>query len=181
MNPRLVAVSAATIIAGAALAGTMFGIVKDDKGDPIANAEVKVFGKDDLKTTTDVNGKFKIESKDLLDGNKYSVAVSAANYNEINTISVEMFDDPKDMDPIEITLSKSEPVISSWTNTVDETNTTLIPYTAGGVGMRRPNLNTKPNEVKPANATSNTTAAGSTATPAPSATNEPPSSAKPGK
>ena len=115
---KLLAITASCIllIAGAVWAGTLFGTVKDENGKPISGAEIKVYGKDSLKTTSDSKGKFKIESKELLDGNKYSVSASAAGFDNAQTFSVEMFNNTNDMDVLEIELRKPEAIPASWTN-----------------------------------------------------------------
>ena len=185
MHLRLIATIATAVIAGATLAGTLFGTVKDDKDKPVANAEVKVYGKDDLKTKSDANGKFKIESKDLLDGNKYSVTVTADGYDSSPQTAVEMFDNPKDMDPIEVKLYKPEPVPASWTNEMSN------PFARGSVsgGMMRANPNMPPPGWRPSNADTNAPALSATNNvpqnaakpPAPAVSNVPPAAAKPAK
>jgi hypothetical protein len=105
--------SAALVVAlslsGAALAGAIFGTVKDENGKPLAGAGVQVYGKE-LSTKTGSDGSFRIESEDLLDGNKYSVTVTADGYDTAQTVSVEMFDDPDEMEPVEVELYKTEPL-----------------------------------------------------------------------
>lgn len=105
----------ATALCPALHAGVLFGTVKDEEGKPIAGAEVRVYGKD-ISTKTDAQGKFRIESKELLDGNMYSVTVSAEGYDDSQTFGTEMFDDPEEMEPLEIELYKSEPLPESSTN-----------------------------------------------------------------
>jgi len=105
----------ATAACPALRAGVLFGTVKDEEGKPIAGAEVRVYGKD-ISTKTDASGKFRIESKDLLDGNMYSVTVAAEGYDESQTFGTEMFDDPEEMEPLEIELYKTEPLPESSTN-----------------------------------------------------------------
>lgn len=105
-------------IAGSAIAGRMFGLVKGEGGKPVPGADVKIFGKDNLKTTSDSQGKFTIDSKDLVDGNMYSLIVTAEGYDNAQTFSVEMYDDPKEMQPIEVALSRPEAIPNDWTNTL---------------------------------------------------------------
>lgn len=105
----------ATALCPALRAGVLFGTVKDEEGKPIAGAEVRVYGKD-ISTKTDAQGKFRIESKELLDGNMYSVTVSAEGYDDSQTFGTEMFDDPQEMEPLEIELYKTEPLPESSTN-----------------------------------------------------------------
>ncbi len=116
MSKQIWCVSLAAVVgAGVALGGALFGTVKDDSGAPLAGAQVAVFGKE-LNATTDADGTFRITSADLLDGNKYSVTVTADGYDVAQTISVEMYEDAADMDPIEIEMYKTE-VIAADTNT----------------------------------------------------------------
>ncbi|MCX7846880.1 MAG: carboxypeptidase-like regulatory domain-containing protein [bacterium] len=97
------------------LGGVLFGTVKDENGKPVAGATVRVYGKE-ISATTDSQGRFRIESKELLDGNMYSVTVSAEGYDDAQTIGTEMFDDPEEMEPLEITLYKTEPLPEPTTN-----------------------------------------------------------------
>lgn len=91
------------------LAGTVFGTVKDEKGKPVKGAEVKIYGKD-IKTKTDEKGKFKIESDKLIDGNRYSVKVEAEGYDSGQTLSTEIFDDPEEMEALDVVMYKAEPL-----------------------------------------------------------------------
>jgi len=90
-------------------AGTVFGTVKDEKGKPIAGAEVKIYGKD-IKTKSDEKGNFKIENEGLMDGNRYSVKVNAKGYDTGQTLSTEVFDDPEEMEALEVVMYKEEPM-----------------------------------------------------------------------
>ena len=101
----LVLMSVATI----SLAGTIFGEVKDENGKAISGAEVVIYGKD-IKTTTDAKGKFKIVDEKLLDGNRYSVKVTADGYSEGRTLSTEVFDDPEEMEALNVQMYEEEPV-----------------------------------------------------------------------
>jgi len=67
-------------------AGSIFGSVKDENGNPVAGAEVKVYGKD-IKTKTNEKGLFKIENELLVDGNRYSVRVEADGFDSGQTLS----------------------------------------------------------------------------------------------
>jgi len=93
----------------ATFAGTVFGSVKDEKGKPVIGAEVKIYGKN-IKTKSDKKGKFKIESEELADGNRYSVKVNAKGYNTGQTLSTEVFDDPEEMEALEVVMYKEEPM-----------------------------------------------------------------------
>ena len=122
------ALIAGAIIAGAlttsAPAGTLFGIVKDENGSALAGAKVVVYNTA-LETTSGADGKFKIESPLLLDGNKYSVTVSARGYDASQTLAQEVFNDLKEMEPLEIQMTKEEPLPAADTN--------LPPAAAAGV------------------------------------------------
>jgi len=96
-------------------AGVLFGTVKDEDGKPVAGAEVRVYGKE-ASAKTDAKGAFRIDSKELLDGNMYSVTVSAEGFDESQTFGTEMFDDPDEMEPLEIELYKTEPLPEPSTN-----------------------------------------------------------------
>lgn len=115
MSKHIWRVSLAAVVgASVALGAALFGTVKGDGGTPLAGAKVAVFGKE-LSVSTDADGKFRITSAELLDGNKYSVTVTADGYDVSQTTSVEMYDDPADMEPIEIEMYKTE-VIAIDTN-----------------------------------------------------------------
>ena len=115
MSKRLWSVCLAAVLgAGVAPGGALFGTVKGDSGAPLSGAKVAVFGKE-LSATTDADGTFRITSAELLDGNKYSVTVTADGYDVAQTISVEMYDDPADMEQIEIEMNQTE-VIALDTN-----------------------------------------------------------------
>jgi len=108
MSKQIWSVSVAAVLgASAVLGGALFGTVKGENGTPLAGAKVAVFGKE-LSATADADGKFRITSAELIDGNKYSVTVTADGYDVAQTISVEMFDDPADMEPVEIEMYKTE-------------------------------------------------------------------------
>ena len=111
MSKRIWSVSLAAVL-GASLVpgGVLTGTVKGDGGAALSGAKVAVFGKT-LSATTDAGGKFRITSDELLDGNKYSVTVTADGYDVAQTISVEMYDDPADMEPIEIEMLKTEVIV----------------------------------------------------------------------
>ena len=110
MKKTIIAVSIIFISSSiVSFAGTIFGSVKDEKGKPIAGAEVKIYGKD-IKTKSDEKGKFKIENDDLADGNRYSVKVNAEGYDTGQTLSTEVFDDPEEMEALEVVMYKEEPV-----------------------------------------------------------------------
>lgn len=111
MSKRIWSVSLAAVL-GVSLvpAGVLTGTVKGDGGAALSGAKVAVFGKE-LSATTDAGGKFRITSDELLDGNKYSVTVTADGYDVAQTISVEMYEDPADMEPIEIEMLKTEVIV----------------------------------------------------------------------
>ena len=90
-------------------AGTVFGSVKDEDGKPVAGAEVKIYGKD-IKTKSDEKGNFKIVSEELADGNRYSVKVNAKGYDTGQTLSTEVFDDPEEMEALDVVMYKEIPV-----------------------------------------------------------------------
>ena len=96
--------------AGVVLGGALFGTVKDENGAGVEGAEVAVFGKE-LTTKTDKDGKFRIASEELVDGNKYSVTVTADGYDVAQTVSVEMYEDAADMEPIEVEMYKTEEIV----------------------------------------------------------------------
>ena len=98
-----------TVSSISSFAGTVFGSVKDEKGNPIAGAEVKIYGKD-IKTKSDEKGKFKIVSEKLADGNRYSVKVNAKGYDTGQTLSTEVFDDPEEMEALDVVMYKEEPM-----------------------------------------------------------------------
>jgi len=110
MKKTIIAVSIIFIVSSiTSFAGTIFGSVKDEEGKPVAGAEVKIYGKD-IKTKSDEKGKFKIESEELADGNRYSVKVNAKGYDTGQTLSTEVFDDPEEMEALEVVMYKEEPV-----------------------------------------------------------------------
>lgn len=111
MSKRIWSVSLAAVL-GASMVpgGVLMGTVKGDGGAALSGAKVAVFGKT-LSATTDAGGKFRITSDELLDGNKYSVTVTADGYDVAQTISVEMYEDPADMEPIEIEMLKTEVIV----------------------------------------------------------------------
>ena len=90
-------------------AGTVFGSVKDEDGKPVADAEVKIYGKD-IKTKSDEKGNFKIVSDGLADGNRYSVKVNAKGYDTGQTLSTEVFDDPEEMEALDVVMYKETPM-----------------------------------------------------------------------
>lgn len=96
--------------AGVVLGGALFGTVKDENGAAVEGAAVAVFGKE-LTTTTDKDGKFRITSEELVDGNKYSVTVTADGYDVAQTVSVEMYEDPAEMEPVEVAMYKTEEIV----------------------------------------------------------------------
>jgi hypothetical protein len=111
MTARItMATFAALFTAGTLSAGIMFGVVQDDSGEAVQGAKITVWGKDGLEATSDDQGKFRIESDELIDGNRYSVMVSAEGFDESQTMSVEIFDDVDEMEPIEIELYTVEPM-----------------------------------------------------------------------
>ncbi len=110
MSKRIWSSSLAAVLgASVVLGGALFGTVKGDSGAALSGAKVAVFGKE-LSATTDAGGKFRITSDELLDGNKYSVTVTADGYDVAQTFSVEMYSDPADMEPIEIEMYKTEEI-----------------------------------------------------------------------
>lgn len=84
------------------------GTVKDENGDPVAGAEVKVWGKD-ITTTSKTDGSFVIESDELKDGNRYSVTVTADGYDKGQTLSTEAYSDPELAIPLEVEMFKAAP------------------------------------------------------------------------
>ena len=107
----------------ASVAGVVFGTVKDENGNPIKGAQVKVYGKD-IKTKTDEKGKFKIVSDKLIDGNRYSVRVEAEGYDSGQTLSTEIFDDPEEMEALDVVMYKAEPIPEPQTDTA---STNMLP------------------------------------------------------
>lgn len=120
-------------LASSARGGVLFGTVRDEHGNPVAGATVRVYGKE-LSTKTDSQGRFRIESKELLDGNMYSVTVSAEGFDDGQTIGTEMFDDPEEMEPLEIVLYKTEPLPEPSTNLPPEQVEGLGDDRGGAVG-----------------------------------------------
>jgi len=90
-----------------AAAGIMFGSVTDEEGNPVKDAEVKIWGKE-ISTKTDAKGKFRIKSDKLIVGNRYSVKVKMEGFNSGQTFSTEIFEDEEDMEPMEVELYKEE-------------------------------------------------------------------------
>lgn len=90
-----------------AVAGVVFGTVKDEDGKPVKDAEVKIWGKD-ITTKTDAKGQFRIKSEKLIVGNRYSVKVNMEGYNSGQTFSTEIFEDEEDMEPLDVELYKEE-------------------------------------------------------------------------
>jgi hypothetical protein len=90
-----------------AAAGIMFGVVTDEEGKPVKDAEVKIWGKE-ISTKTDAKGKFRIKSNKLIIGNRYSVKVKMEGFNSGQTFSTEIFEDEEDMEPMEVELYKEE-------------------------------------------------------------------------
>jgi len=90
-------------------AGTVYGTVKDEDGKAVTGAEVKIYGKD-IKAKSDEKGNFKIVSEDLIDGNRYSVKVNAEGYDTGQTLSTEVFDDPEEMESLDVVMYKEEPM-----------------------------------------------------------------------
>ena len=97
------------ISSASSFAGTVYGTVKDEDGKAVAGAEVKIYGKD-IKTKSDEKGNFKIISEDLLDGNRYSVKVNAEGYDTGQTLSTEVFDDPEEMESLDVVMYKETPM-----------------------------------------------------------------------
>ncbi|MCK5852738.1 carboxypeptidase regulatory-like domain-containing protein [bacterium] len=97
------------ISAASSFAGTVYGTVKDEDGKAIAGAEVKIYGKD-IKAKSDEKGNFKIVSENLIDGNRYSVKVNAKGYDTGQTLSTEVFDDPEEMEPLDVVVYKEVPM-----------------------------------------------------------------------
>ncbi len=97
------------ISSASSFAGTVYGTVKDEDGKAVTGAEVKIYGKD-IKTKSDEKGNFKIISDDLLDGNRYSVKVNAEGYDTGQTLSTEVFDDPEEMESLDVVMYKEEPM-----------------------------------------------------------------------
>jgi len=93
-------------------AGTIFGTVKDEDGKPVVGAEVKIYGKD-IKAKSDEKGNFKIVNEGLVDGNRYSVKVNAKGYDTGQTLSTEVFDDPEEMESLDVVMYKEEPIPES--------------------------------------------------------------------
>ncbi|RLD10638.1 MAG: hypothetical protein DRI44_05525 [Chlamydiae bacterium] len=109
MKKIIVPLALAFVISSAAsFAGTVYGTVKDENGKPIAGAEVKIYGKD-IKTKSDEKGKFKIINDNLIDGNRYSVKVNAEGYDTGQTLSTEVFDDPEEMEALDVVMYKAAP------------------------------------------------------------------------
>jgi len=97
-------------LAGTLSAGVMFGVVVDEEGNAVNGAKVAVWGKEGLEATTDAEGKFRITSDELVDGNRYSVTVNAEGFDQGQTMSVEIFADVDEMEPMEIELYKAQPL-----------------------------------------------------------------------
>ncbi len=102
-----------TVICVLAIAGTsfgcvLFGTVKDENGKPIDAAKVKVYGKT-CYGFSNSKGEFKIDSNELIDGGRYSVTVTAKGYDSGQTLATEVFEDPEEAEPLEVTMYKAEP------------------------------------------------------------------------
>jgi len=123
-------------------AGSIFGSVKDENGNPVAGAEVKVYGKD-IKTKTNEKGLFKIENELLVDGNRYSVRVEADGFDSGQTLSTEVFDDPEEMEALDVVMYKAEPVPE--TPPTAETNAPAM--IEGIVQPQQPQIEDATNEV----------------------------------
>jgi len=110
MKKTAITLSIIFIISSASsFAGTVYGTVKDEDGKGVAGAEVKIYGKD-ITTKSDEKGNFKIVSEDLLDGNRYSVKVNAKGYDTGQTLSTEVFDDPEEMESLDVVMYKEAPI-----------------------------------------------------------------------
>lgn len=95
------------LISTHAFAGQLIGTVTDQDGNPVAGAEVQVWGKD-ITTTTGSDGSFSITSDELLDGNRYSVTVTADGFDQGQTLSIEVYDDPEFTIPLEVVMYEIE-------------------------------------------------------------------------
>jgi len=110
MKKSIIALSILFIVSSVTtFAGTIFGSVKDENGKPVAGAEVKIYGKD-IKINSDEKGNFKIVNEGLIDGNRYSVKVNAKGYDTGQTLSTEVFDDPEEMEALEVVMYKETPM-----------------------------------------------------------------------
>ena len=103
-------ITAVTLVAvHCALAGVLIGTVKDEEGKPMANINVSVWGKD-IKGKTDSKGDFRIQSEELLVGNRYAIKVEAEGYDSAQTFSTEIFADESDMEPLDLTVYKEQEI-----------------------------------------------------------------------
>ncbi len=133
-----IAAACVLLTAGHSLAGVILGEVKDEDGKPVSGAEVKVYGKD-IKAKSDAKGKFRIESEELIDGNRYSVTVTAEGYDEGQTLSTEVFDDPDDMEPLIVEMFTEEPLPEPTEDQTPKGMTPVLPGSRSAVDAEAAN------------------------------------------
>jgi len=95
-------------LVGTSFGCVLFGTVKDENGKPINGAKVKVYGKT-CYGFSNTKGEFKINNDELIDGGRYSVTVTAKGYDSGQTLATEVFEDPEEGEPLEVTMYKEEP------------------------------------------------------------------------